>query len=477
LNDLLLQLGGNRAARHWVGRLGLPIPLPYPLERANGPWEARPLDGDTVVMGSAETPLAPALAKHLVMAGANPYVVGAGLELYRGLGEAFGRPAQSLDLAAVPERFKARALVFDASGAREPSELRALYDFFHALVPSLAQCGRAVVLGRPQGSIDSPAQAASQAALEGFVRSLAKEVGRKGATATLLLVEPGAEERVGAVLRFVLSRRSAFVTAQPIAVHGKVFARADMPPPWQQPLERKVALVTGAARGIGEATARALAREGAHVVCLDRPEEETLTAALARSIHGSVLTVDITVADAGDAIARSLVDLHGGVDVVVHNAGVTRDKTLARMNAEQWNTAIDVNLGAVLRIDEALLRGALRDFGRVICLASVAGIAGNVGQTNYAASKAGIIGYTRKRAEALAGRGITVNAVAPGFIETRLTAAMPRMIREAGRRLSALGQGGVSGDVAETITFLASPGAAGVSGSVLRVCGGALIGA
>jgi 3-oxoacyl-[acyl-carrier protein] reductase len=476
MNDLLLQIGSNRAARRWVSRLGLPVPLPYPLERADTAWEARPLDGNTVVTASTTT-LAPVLAKHLVLAGANPYVVGAGLELYRDLGEAFGRPPHSLELSAIPEGFKARALVFDATSARDPADLLAMYDFFHALLPSLAACGRVVVLGKPEAAIESPAEAASQAALEGFVRSLAKEVGRRGATATLVLVEPGAEERVGAVLRFVLSRRSAFVTAQPIAVHGQVFVPDEMPPRWQRPLERKVALVTGAARGIGETTARALAREGAHVVCLDRPEDETRTAALAGSIHGSVLTLDITGADAGDLIARSLLERHGGVDVVVHNAGVTRDKTLARMNAEQWNTAIEVNLAAVLRIDESLLRGALRNFGRIVCLASVAGIAGNVGQTNYAASKAGIIGYTRKRARTLAARGITVNAVAPGFIETRMTAAMPRMIREAGRRLSALGQGGVSGDVAETITFLASPGAAGVSGSVLRVCGGALIGA
>jgi 3-oxoacyl-[acyl-carrier protein] reductase len=477
LNDILLQIGGNRTARHWVSRLGLPVPLPYPLARADTPWEARPLDGYKVVTASAAGPLGPVLAEQLVLAGADPYVVGSGIELYRSVGEAFGRPAHPLDPAAIPAGFKAHALVFDATSVREPSALVAVYDFFHALLPSLAQCGRAVVLGRPEGATENPAQAASQAALEGFVRSLAKEVGRKGATATLLSVEPGAEDRLGAVLRFVLSRRSAFVTAQPVTVHGRVLLPEGTPPQWQRPLERKVALVTGAARGIGEATARALAREGAHVVCLDRPEEEKLTAALARSIQGSALTLDITDADAGDAIARSLLERHGGVDVVVHNAGVTRDKTLARMNAEQWNTAIDVNLGAVVRIDEALLRGALRDFGRVICLASVAGIAGNVGQTNYAASKAGIMGYTKKRSQALSARGITVNAVAPGFIETRLTAAMPPMIRQAGRRLSALGQGGVSGDVAETITFLASPGAAGVSGSVLRVCGGALIGA
>src|SRR5262249_184053 len=115
--------------------------------------------------------------------------------------------------------------------------------------------------------------------------------------------------------------------------------------------------------------------------------------------------------------------------------------------------------------------------GRVVALASVSGIAGNVGQTNYAASKAGLAGYVRRRAEDLAPRGITVNAVAPGFIETRLTAAMPFVVREAARRLSALGQGGLPEDAAEVVTFLATPGAAGVTGAVLRVCGGALPGA
>jgi 3-oxoacyl-[acyl-carrier protein] reductase len=412
------------------------------------------------------------LAEHLVLAGADPYVVGPGLEHYRSLGEAFGRPAHTLDLAAIPERLKARALVFDATSVREPSELRAVYDFFHALLPSLAHSGRAVVLGRSESATESPADAASQAALEGFVRSLAKEVGRKGATATLLLVEPGAEERVGAVLRFVLSRRSAFVTAQPIAVHGKVLVPKDAPLQWQRPLERKVALVTGAARGIGEATARALAREGAHVVCLDRPQEEALTAALAQSIHGSVLALDITDADAGDVIARSLLERHGGVDVVVHNAGVTRDKTLTRMNAEQWNTAIDVNLGAVLRIDDALLRGALRDFGRIICLASVAGIAGNVGQTNYAASKAGIMGYTRKRAQALAARGITVNAVAPGFVLTELTQDLNDELKAQITERTPLGRFGTTEEVAYAVAFLASDEAAYITGQVLAVDGG-----
>jgi 3-oxoacyl-[acyl-carrier protein] reductase len=163
--------------------------------------------------------------------------------------------------------------------------------------------------------------------------------------------------------------------------------------------------------------------------------------------------------------------------VVIHNAGITRDKTLAKMKPELWDQTIAVNLTSVARITEELGNGALRDGGRVICLSSVAGLAGNLGQTNYGASKAGVAGFVRGLAPRLAARGITVHAVAPGFIETRLTAAIPIMIREAGRRLSALGQGGLPRDVGDLLTFLATPGAQGLTGQVIRACGGALIGA
>jgi 3-oxoacyl-[acyl-carrier protein] reductase len=213
------------------------------------------------------------------------------------------------------------------------------------------------------------------------------------------------------------------------------------------------------------------------VVCLDRPDDDALVAKVARDLGGSVLLADITDAGAPKQIASHLRSRHGGVDIVVHNAGVTRDKTIGNMSAEQWEQAVEINLGAVLRINRALLPGVLRDGGRILCLSSVAGIAGNVGQTNYAASKSGLIGYVRALAPELAKRGITVNAVAPGFIETRLTAAIPMMIREAGRRLSALGQGGLPQDVGETLVFLSQPASVGITGQTLRVCGGALIGA
>ncbi len=237
-------------------------------------------------------------------------------------------------------------------------------------------------------------------------------------------------------------------------------------PDWEVPLAGKVALVTGAARGIGASIAEVLARDGAHVVGVDVPGQ------------GTELELDITGTDAPATIASHLLDKHGGVDVVVHNAGVTRDKTLARMSQEQWSKLIEINLIAPQRIDAELFsREAVRGNGRVVCVSSISGIAGNAGQTNYATSKAGVIGIVQAWAAPLAQRGVTINAVAPGFIETQMTAAMPIATREAGRRMNSLAQGGLPVDVAETIAWFANPGSAGVTGNIVRVCGQSLIGA
>jgi 3-oxoacyl-[acyl-carrier protein] reductase len=247
---------------------------------------------------------------------------------------------------------------------------------------------------------------------------------------------------------------------------------------WDRPLSDRTALVTGAGRGIGKAIAQVLARDGAHVVCLDVPGAGDDLEAVADAVGGSTLTVDITGEHAPDTIASRLLDDHGGVDVVVHNAGVTRDKTLGRMSEDQWDTVLAVNLIAPQRIDRELLyRDALREHGRVVCVSSISGIAGNAGQANYATSKAGVIGLVQASAPALAERGATINAVAPGFIETRMTAAMPIAVREAGRRMNSVAQGGLPVDVAETIAWLASPGSGGVNGQVVRVCGQSLLGA
>ncbi|MDB4928545.1 MAG: 3-oxoacyl-[acyl-carrier protein] reductase, partial [Myxococcaceae bacterium] len=361
-----------------------------------------------------------------------------------------------------------------ASGLAGADALGALHAFFQPWVARLARSGRVLVLGRPA---DDPAltgdAAAAQSSLDGFVKSLAKELGRHGVTANLVRVERGAEDRAGAVVRWLLTDRSAFVSGQPLRV--STTAAAEPAPPRVRPLEKRVALVTGAARGIGAATARALAAEGARVLCLDRPQERAAVTALARELGGEVVLADLGDPAAAATVAAAVAAL-GGVDVVVHNAGVTRDRTMARMKREHWDAVLAVNLRAVLALDAAL-DPLLRDGGRVLCLSSIAGVAGNVGQTAYAASKSALVGWVRARALALGRRGVTVNAVAPGFIETRMTAAVPAAIREAGRRLSALAQGGQPEDVAQAITFLATPAARGVTGQTLRVCGGAFLGA
>jgi 3-oxoacyl-[acyl-carrier protein] reductase len=478
MSDFLVELGKNPRARKLVQSLGLPLPLPQALKRDKGAWRERPFAEAKVAVGAAPgAEVIATLAEVLAAGGGDSYLsLPANLTAaFKAPGETFGRPAKTLDKLA--EKSKADALVFDATGVADTKGLRTVYEFFHPLVTRLARSARIVVVSRGSETVSaegaSPEAAAAQAALEGFVRSIAKEIGKFGATANLVVVEKGAESRLAPVLRFVLSPRSAFVTGQPIVVSSK--AKALLEPALVRPLEKKIALVTGAARGIGEATARALAAEGAHVICLDRPADDGPTSQLARSIGGTALGADMSDAEAPAKIAECVKSL-GGIDVVVHNAGITRDRTLARMKPEVWDSVLDINLGAVVRTTTAL-EPLMRDYARVVCLSSIAGIAGNMGQTNYAASKGGIVGYVRTKALELAPRGITVNAIAPGFIETRMTAAIPVAIREVARRLSALGQGGQPEDVAQAITFLATPGAHGITGRTLRVCGGAFIGA
>jgi 3-oxoacyl-[acyl-carrier protein] reductase len=367
-----------------------------------------------------------------------------------------------------------KALVFDATGIASSDELREAWEFFHPAIRRVRQSGRVLVLATPPVDAATPPAGIAQRALEGLVRSLGKEV-RRGATAQLLRVAPGAEDQLESTLRFFLSPRSAYVSGQVVRI-GPAVAAAALD--WGRPLSGKVALVTGAARGIGAAIADVLARDGAHVVGLDVPAQADALSEVTGRNRGSSLILDITAPDAPAAIATHLLEHHGGVDVVVHNAGVTRDKTVGRMGEDLWTMVIDINLIAPQRIDRELFeRRAVRENGRVVCVSSISAVAGNAGQTNYATSKAGVIGVVESWSGPLAKQNVTINAVAPGFIETQMTAAMPIATREAGRRMNSLSQGGLPIDVAETIAWFASPGSAGVTGNIVRVCGQSLIGA
>jgi 3-oxoacyl-[acyl-carrier protein] reductase len=368
------------------------------------------------------------------------------------------------------QRFK--ALVFDATGIADSTQLVALQAFFHPTVRRLEPSGRVIVLGTPPREAGSPRAATAQRALEGFTRSLGKEVGR-GCTVQLVEVAPGAEDQIESTVRFLISPRSAYVSGQVVRITpSPLHPELD----WERPLLGRSALVTGAARGIGAAIAQTLARDGANVTGLDVPAlGDELRAGMER-LGGEAMELDITAEDAPGAIAGRFA--RGGLDVLVHNAGVTRDRTLAKMPADRWQGLMDINLSAEERIDDALLDGGvLAENGRIVCVSSLSGIAGNAGQTNYATSKAGVIGMVEALEPVLRERGQTINAVAPGFIETKMTAAMPLALREAGRRMNSLRQGGLPVDVAETVAFFASPASAGVNGNVVRVCGQSLLGA
>lgn len=377
---------------------------------------------------------------------------------------------------AVP-REKLGAIILVLDEAARPEDLERPVLTAAASLRDLAAGGRVVTISRSAAEAADPAAAAARQGVDGLLRSLAKEL-RAGATGNGIVLADGARTTspgtLGA-LRFFLSGRSAFVDGQFLTVTSDA---GELPADPEKPLSGKVAAVTGAARGIGAAIARTLHRDGASVIVIDIPAAGDHLAAVANEVHGTALQLDITREDAGQRIIDHAVQRHGRLDIVVHNAGITRDKLLANMDQSRWSSVIGVNIAAQLRINDSLLASEhFRTSPRIVSVASTSGIAGNRGQTNYAASKGGVMGMVRATAPLLAEHGGSINAVAPGFIETEMTAKIPFATREVARRLNSLQQGGRPGDVAEAIAFLASDAAGGISGEVLRVCGQNLVGA
>jgi 3-oxoacyl-[acyl-carrier protein] reductase len=440
--DRYLDLINSSVGTVVADRVGLPKPA-----RLRRYAVGEPLLPGPAVVGAATGKVPAALTKALT---------GAGVEVLDSLGEGE----------------KAAAVIVDARALKTVADLGGVRGFLTPNVKRLLPSGRVLVLGRPADGADITVDAVRQA-LDGIVRSLAKEL-RAGATANLLWVAD--EASLPSALRFFLSGRSAYVDGQPV-----LLGPAEVPPTrdWDRPLAGKTALVTGAARGLGAAIARTLARDGAHVIAADLTQAGEQLAKVANDIGGSTLHLDVASAEAPQRLLDHLAAHTDGLDILIHNAGITRDKLLVNMKPEQWDAVLAVNLQSQLTINAALLASdQLNDQARVVCLSSTTGLSGNRGQTNYGATKAGVIGLVRSSAQAFAEHGgSTINAVAPGLIDTDMSAAMPFVTREVARRINSLQQAGQPIDVGEAAAWLASPGAGGVNGQVLRVCGQAMVGA
>lgn len=447
MTDKYQDLAHNPIGKFLVKNLGLPNP-PY-LER----YEGGPLVKGTVLTGSATNgPVAKAVTAAL--------------------------KASKIEATGVPASGKKyKGLVFDATGIDSAASLVALTEFFTPVLRQLAGSGRIVVVGALPSEAATEGAAIAQRGLEGFTRSLGKEVGG-GSTVNLVYVAKGSEKALASTLGFFLSPKSAYVSGQVIRLGATGITSAPAVKDIEKPLAGKVALVTGASRGLGAADLRTLARDGATVIGLDVPPLEADLKAVTEELGGGYIVGDITSPDAPKLIGDYIKANYGAVDIVVHNAGITRDKRLRNMKPENWQLVVDISVGAPQRITDYLLeQNLINDGGRIIGIASIAGIAGNNGQTNYASAKAGVIGWIQSLAERVSDRSITANVIAPGFMETEMVKTIPLGIREAGRRMNSMSQGGLPVDVAEAITWLSGPGAAAVSGNVVGVNGQMLIGA
>jgi 3-oxoacyl-[acyl-carrier protein] reductase len=469
MKDGYLDFANSPMGAKLVNALGLPKPLPLERYKAGDPV----IKGSVLVGGSEGSQLLEALSVVFKSIGAQTVAherLPQWMAVANKAGLTTGRWGSNGKAGE-----KVKALVFDATGLTDSTQSDALYWFFHDAARSLLPCGRVVVIGRPPEECSSPRQATVQRSLEGLTRSLGKEL-KKGSNAQLVYVSEGSEGNLESTLRFLLSARSTYVSAQVVRI-GKPVGEVVKPADWNLHLKGKKILVTGASRGIGAAIAEALARDGASIIALDVPQAQAGVEEVAKKLGGKAIALDIGAADAPQKLVEAA-KADGGWDVIVHNAGITRDKTIANMKEPIWQLVVNVNLSTQERINDAMVEsGALKSGGRIICVSSISGLAGNMGQTNYAVSKAGVVGMVEANAPIYAQKGITINAVAPGFIETQMTAAVPFAIREAGRRMNSMSQGGQPVDVAEAIGWFSSPASSAITGNVVRVCGQSLIGA
>ncbi len=471
MTDVLLSLSRSTLARKFVKSSGIPIPMPQTLIRQRAPWRHETLAGMRLAVGRGD------------------YSVSADNETVRQVyRQRFSDMVAALNDAGADtsgEFNQLDGLLFDASTLATPEGLKTLYEYFYNRIGKLKPCSHILIVGDAgaKGSYLnggtssqkclSPVAAATQESICGFVRSLGKELGGRGITVNFISARQGTDLR--GIVRYFLSHHSSYVTGQVVNATGTDVCSSK----FEKLLEGRTILVTGAAQGIGAAIARRAAAEGAKVLLLDRPQEIGALEALSREIRGTILPVDLFGEDSVNQTVkklRELAPIHG----VVHNAGITQDKSLFKMNAERWDSVVALNLSVPLTMTEMMM-GKEHDFicakdASFVYISSISGVAGNAGQTNYATTKSGLIGYVRALAESDKCGKSRFNCVAPGFIETRMTQAMPMAIREVARRLNSLKQGGEPDDIAQAVVFLLSDAAIGINGETLRVCGQNIVG-
>jgi 3-oxoacyl-[acyl-carrier protein] reductase len=361
-------------------------------------------------------------------------------------------------------------LIVDGRNVSNAAALKAVFNELREGVKNINANGKVLIYTIQPELLEDVHHSTYQRSLEGISRSLAKELGGKGTTVNLVKLPPNVDvKNYKTVQEFFTSGRSVFITGQAVAANESSTSGRE--------LSEKICVVTGGAGGIGSATVKRLTAEGATVIIADMPQMKERASSLLND-KVSFFGTDLTDADARKQLLQTIKEKHGRIDVLINNAGITRDKTLRNMPEHYWDSLIAINLTAVINLTEdALAMGLIPAGGRIISTSSISGIAGNFGQTNYTATKAALIGYSASKSKELKAKGITINAIAPGYIETDMVKTMPLMTRIFAERLTSLAQAGKPEDIAEAMAFLAHPGAESINGQVLRVCGGSFLGA
>lgn len=441
MNDYLQ----NATLRQLLKTLNIPVPVPPILKRNLGAYSDDELRAKKIAVAGKENDFLHLLQKEL---------------------------HHKVDNATIYDSV-IDGLLISCVGMQTIEDLEDLFTTVKNTVTKIAANGRVVIISRMDDS--NALSYTVQKSIDGFSKALSKEIGgKKAVTVNQLKITNNnitPFETANAAF-FFLSDKSSFITGQVVELNNSFSTSFASP---EKLLQDKVAIVTGGARGIGAATAKVLHREGAKVIIIDVPFAKDDAEKLAQELNGDVILEDITDVKATADIQQYILNNYKGLDILVNNAGITRDKTIAKMSIDQWRGVLNVNLKAMVNLTGIFISKGFNEYAKVVGLSSISGIAGNVGQTNYSLTKAGVIGYMHD--VAARNNKIFANAVAPGFIETKMTENLPFFVKEGGRRLSTLKQGGLPEDVAELIGFLSSPLSDGINGQCLRVCGGSMIGA